>query len=99
MQTEIVNGHEVSWDGRTVWVNSGVDGSSVGRFGPGGVDVHHPVSVQIEIGRVCLACSPRADRAGWESFKEAMQSHYAVAVPDEAMPRFLELAGPLERQP
>lgn len=90
MNVKFVKGHELSWDGKTVWVNSGVDGSNIGRFGRGGVDVHHSATVQIETGKQCLSCSSRSDHAGWESFKEAMQTHYQVTIPEEAMPNFLK---------
>lgn len=38
MRTEIINGHEVTTDGDTVWIN-GRDGCNVARFGRGGADL------------------------------------------------------------
>jgi hypothetical protein len=92
MVSAMLNGHEVLWDGRTVWVNSGVDGSSIGRFSSGGVDVHFPASVQTETGKQCLACTSSCDRAAWDFFKTKMLEHYGVTIPDAAMPHALSFA-------
>ena len=91
MNGTIGNGHEVIWDGRNVWVNSGVDGSSIGRFGMGGVDVHRSVSEQIETGTECLDCIRANGLDGFRYFQASVLKHYGVSVPDEALPNRLAL--------
>ncbi len=69
-------GAEITGDGRTVWVNSVVDGGCIGRFNrDGGVDVHVPMTVQVETGHQCLECSRTPD---WEVFVVAMEKHYGI---------------------
>lgn len=94
MRSRIVDGHEVAWDGRTVWVNSGVDGCSLARFSRAGIDVHKPASEQSLSGNPCLACRHRSGEdmtlEDWSEFKALMREHHAVAVPDDAMPDYLK---------
>ncbi len=85
------NGHQITWDGRTVWVNSGKDGSSIGRFSHVGADIHHPVKEQIRTGKQCLACFDDGSTAGWEKFRALMREHYGVQVPDRAIPDDLDV--------
>jgi hypothetical protein len=90
----MVDGHEVAWDGRTVWVNSGVDGGSLARFSHAGIDVHKPAAEQSLSGNPCLACSHRGGKAmtlaDWSEFKALMVQHHTVSVPDAAMPDYLK---------
>jgi hypothetical protein len=85
--------HEVTWDGRTVWVNSGIDGGSLARFSRAGVDVHTSTSEQLLSGRQCLACTHRRGEdmtlAAWAQFKALVRHFYAVTIPDAAMPDYL----------
>jgi len=89
-----VDGHEVAWDGRTVWVNSGEDGSSIGRFSRAGIDVHKPAAEQCLSGDPCLACSHRGGNPmtaeDWQTFRALVQEHYSIAVPEDAMPDYLK---------
>lgn len=89
-----VDGHEVAWDGRTVWVNSGVDGSSIARFSHVGIDVHKPAAEQCLSGDPCLACSHRNGEPmtgpDWEKFRALVYQHYAVRVPQGAIPDYLK---------
>jgi len=96
MKTKIVNGHEVLWDGRTVWVNSGVDGMSLARFSAVGIDVHKTAEEQSMSSSPCLACSHRAGAPmsleDWQRFQDLMREHHEVAVPDDVMPDYLKEA-------
>jgi len=80
-------GNEIVWDGRTVWVNSGKDGSSIGRFSQFGVDVHVTATEQVETGKQCLGCSKDGSAKGWETFCALMAKHYNVTVPAESVPK------------
>lgn len=80
--------HEVivSPCGKTVWVNSGVDGSCIGRFSKTfGVDVHTSGSAQLEGQRECLFCTHGfADRDLWMRFRQEMLAHHGVTL-DEGL--------------
>jgi hypothetical protein len=90
----VVDGHEVAWDGRTVWVNSGTDGTSIGRFSHAGIDVHKPASEQSLSGNPCLACSHRGGESmtaeDWQTFRALVLEHYSIDVPEDAMPDYLK---------
>ena len=67
---------EITSDGRTVWVNSGVNGANIGRFNVrSGIDIHKPPDEQMESGTQCLHCSPEPD---WEEFVSGMAAHYGI---------------------
>jgi len=84
------NGNEILWDGKTVWVNSGQDCSSIWRFSQFGIDVHVTATVQIETGQQCLDCSKDNSLEGWERFCESVRKHYQIRVPKEARPKYLD---------
>jgi hypothetical protein len=98
MRTKIVNGHEVTWDGRTVWVNSGVDGKSLARFSKVGIDVHKPSAEQVFAGNPCIACFHRDGDAmtqeDWQTFQRLMVEHHQTAVPNKAQPDYLKREAP-----
>jgi hypothetical protein len=48
---------EITTDGKTVWVNDS-QGCCIGRFSKHGIDVHHGIETQMEIGKQCLDCKP-----------------------------------------
>lgn len=80
---------QIDSDGRTVWVNDHTS-TCIGRFGFGGVDIHHSWEEQIERGQQCLACEKGpTDRGHWERFKAKMFQHYKVVVTDRHMPHRL----------
>lgn len=80
--------HDITSDGRTVWVN-GADGA-LGRFGINGIDVHQPLTVTVRAGSECLHCThARTTRADWDVFVAKMREHFGIEVPDEHMPRRL----------
>ena len=75
---------DISTDGRTVWVN-GADGSCIGRFSKRfGLDVHKSATDQMAGGSQCLHCTHEpAGPAAWSQFREQMQLHYKIDVPDD----------------
>lgn len=94
MKTEIVGGHEISTDGRTVWINSGVTGMAIGRFGVNAIDIHtHDAGA-------CLDCSvgsggsdllPETTILDWHKFKRGVRHHFGIEVPDSFLPSRLRL--------
>lgn len=93
MHSQMSNGNEVAWDGRTVWVNSGEDGMSLGRFSRFGIDVHKTTKEQLRTGTQCLACShgngDSMKLSDWSRFRELMAKHHQTHIPEEATPRYL----------
>ena len=81
---------EVLSDGRTVWVNAN-DGSSIGRFGFGGIDIHKEVSAQKD-GTQCLDCTHKTpDLNDWRRFVDGMLTHHGVHVSEKHRPTWLSL--------
>jgi hypothetical protein len=81
--------HEILSAANAVWVNDAT-GHCIGRFGRLGIDVHHPVAVQLEHGGQCQACTHgRTTEAEWQRFRQLMWEHHQVRVPDSARPGFL----------
>ena len=81
--------HEVTWDGRTVWVNSGNDGSNIARFTPFGVDVHTTATEQMVGTGQCHACTSEPNgttRESWDLFVAKVREHHSIEVPIKAMP-------------
>jgi hypothetical protein len=77
-------------DGITVWINDAV--SCLGRFGRGGIDIHHRFDPDAKYGTECLYCTHTPPTlADWETFKEKMLELHGITVDDEVMPtRFIE---------
>jgi hypothetical protein len=75
---------EVSASGNTVWINSGVDGSCIGRFDKRfGLDVHRSGTEQLQGMSECLHCTHGpAGYAEWREFQQLMYKHYNIAIPD-----------------
>lgn len=71
-------------------MNSGEDGTCVGRFCRSGVDVHRTGKEQSIVGRECIDCFDDTTIAGWRRFVELMGQHHGVIVSDEAMPERLK---------
>ncbi|APU88921.1 hypothetical protein Rctr197k_115 [Virus Rctr197k] len=90
MKSDVIHGHQVVSDGKTVWVN-GPDGGCVARFSfTGGIDIHKTAMKQIETGKACLDCKPGpSTSADWEHFKEQVALHYALVIPDDHRPEAL----------
>jgi hypothetical protein len=81
---------EVFGDGRTVWVNSGTTGASIGRFSWAGIDIHHDAEEQLTLGKQCLDCKRGPTTLeDWVHFVDGMKQHFGAIVPQSLMPRFL----------
>lgn len=90
MRGRMIDGHEVTTDGRTVWVNSGVNGSNIARFSRAGIDVHNTFDVQREKGTECLFCTHEpTNNEDWKKFQDSVREHYGVNIPDEFKPDWL----------
>ena len=80
----IINGFEISGDGRTVWVN-GPDGCNVARFSArAGIDVHKRTEDQMRDSTVCIDCSPEPD---WDRFVAAVEQAHGIRVPSRYKPK------------
>lgn len=70
-----------------LWVNSGEDGSCLGRVDlRSGIDLHLTVAEQFNTGRQCLDCThlpPTKDE--WNRFRAGLLEHYGVDVPEDAL--------------
>lgn len=67
-----------------VWIHS-EDGSTVGRFGRNGIDIHNTFTVQQETGVQCLLCTHRpVTPDDWALFREMALDLWAVDVPEDA---------------
>lgn len=81
--------HEVIISKRTrkVWVNSDVDGSSIGRFcARTGMDVHRTGTEQMAGLGECLHCTHGpATRDDWLTFIAKMHEHYGVVIKHDAL--------------
>lgn len=80
---KIHNEVEVSPRGDTVWVNSGDDGSCIGRFSKRfGIDVHRTGTEQMAGKGECIHCTHApAGQADWEVFCDMMLRHHATFIP------------------
>lgn len=82
--------HEVTSDGRVVWVNSAETGMCLGRFGRGGIDIHHDIEMQKAEGKQCLHCTHTLPtEKDWHTFVTKMKEHYEVSVGEEHRPKWL----------
>jgi hypothetical protein len=82
MRTVVIgDDYEISYDGRTVWVNRD---ALLGRFSRTGIDIH--------INGVCgdETCIPGLTNVGsWNKFKSLMMAMHQIEVGDKYMPKFL----------
>lgn len=82
--------HQVIGNGFTVWVNSGVDGSSLARFSKFGIDIHTSAQEQMDGGPQCLLCTHTKPTAlEWVMFCQKVEGIYGVIIPDNIRPKFL----------
>lgn len=76
---------EVSRLRDTVWIHSFADGSTVGRFGKMGVDIHNSVSEQLAGAPQCRLCTHgKVTLEDWELFREKAVEFWGVNVPEDA---------------
>lgn len=82
--------HEVCSNTQTVWVNSGLTGCSLGRFGKFGIDIHHDVAEQMQSGEHCLGCTHTTPTVqDWYHFVSEMKRVYGVVVDEEHRPEWI----------
>lgn len=82
-------GHQILWDGQTVWVNSCEDGSSIARFSRVSVDIHKSATEQIATGDQCLACfHVEYPSHAWNKFIRLLFEYYGVEAPEAARPAY-----------
>lgn len=83
--------HEVCSNTQTVWVNSCIDGSCIGRFSKFGIDIHCDVETQMRTGAQCLDCTHDTPTVeDWQRFVHGMLIVYGVEVSEEHRPEWLE---------
>lgn len=81
---------EIFTDGRTVWINAS-DGSSVGRFGRMGIDIHTSADDQMNGAPQCLACThERTTVSDWHKFQVLMKQHFDIDIDVSLMPMYLQ---------
>lgn len=83
IQERTIDGHQVIWDGRTVWINDPA-GTNRARYNGrlGHMDVHHDLEMQARLGRQCASCGT----ADWETFTAAVKNHLGIELPDDMRP-------------
>ena len=78
--------YEVEWSviNDAVWIHAS-DGSTVGRFGKMGVDLHTTATEQLKGKPQCRLCTHgRPSVEDWELFKNKAMEWWGVEVPDDA---------------
>lgn len=78
-----------------IWIHAS-DGSTVGRFGRMGVDLHNTVSEQMQGLPQCRLCTHgRPGAVEWQLFRDKALEWWGIAVPENAFnPDFLMPAEP-----
>lgn len=83
---------EVAESRNTVWIHAS-DGSTVGRFGRMGVDLHNSISEQLAGKPECRLCTHgRVTKEDWALFREKAKDFWGVTVPEDAFDPDLLLA-------
>lgn len=68
-----------------LWIH-GPDGSTVGRFGLMGIDLHNSITEQLNGAPQCRLCTPGpATLEHWELFREKAKEWWGVDVPVDAI--------------
>lgn len=68
-----------------IWIHSCSDGSTVGRFGRMGIDLHNTVTEQLAGMPECRLCTHgQPSKADWQLFREKALEFWGVNVPDVA---------------
>ncbi|MFT6904200.1 MAG: hypothetical protein ACJAS1_000850 [Oleiphilaceae bacterium] len=76
---------ELSQTRDVVWIHSFDDGSTVGRFGRMGVDIHNSVTEQLNGASECRLCTHgKVTRSDWDLFREKALEFWQVNVSDDA---------------
>lgn len=75
---------EVATSRNAVWIHAS-DGSTVGRFGRMGVDLHNSVSDQMAGSPECRLCTHgKVTKKDWELFRQKAKEFWGVEVPEDA---------------
>lgn len=86
MNEDVVDGHQVLSDGRTVWVNDAT-GYAVARFSSKGIDIHQAAGCD---GGECLFCThEETSDADWVLFRQKMVELKNIYVPERHKPKWL----------
>lgn len=80
---------QISLSRDVVWVHAS-DGSTVGRFGKMGIDIHTSVTEQMKGASQCDLCTHgRVTAHDWDTFRREALTRWGVVIPDDAFdPRF-----------
>lgn len=71
---------------RALWVHDSTDGSTVGRFGRMGVDIHNSVTDQMNGKPECLFCTHgKAGVEDWELFRKKAKELWDLNIPVDAI--------------
>lgn len=67
-----------------VWIHAS-DGSTTGRFGKFGVDLHNTITEQLDGKPQCRLCTHgKVSRSDWKLFREKALEWWGVNIPDDA---------------
>lgn len=68
-----------------LWIHSAADGSTVGRFGKFGIDLHNTITDQMAGLPQCRLCTHhRPTQADWDQFRALALKWWGVEVPEDA---------------
>lgn len=68
----------------TVWIHAS-DGSTVGRFGKMGIDMHNTVTQQLQGETQCRLCTHnRVKQHDWDLFVEKSNEFWGVTIPRDS---------------
>ncbi|HCE7248407.1 TPA: hypothetical protein NHR53_006292 [Pseudomonas aeruginosa] len=75
---------QIADNNSAVWVHSS-DGSTVGRFGRMGIDLHNTVTEMMAGAPQCRLCTHgMPSLADWQLFREKVREWWGVDVPEDA---------------
>jgi hypothetical protein len=86
--------YEAEWSNLkdVVWIHAS-DGSTVGRFGRMGVDLHNTVTEQMAGAPECRLCTHgKVTAEDWKLFREKSKEFWGVDIPEEAFDKDLLLS-------
>jgi hypothetical protein len=82
--------HQVSGDGKTVWVDDNM-GGCIARFSKHGIDIHATTEQQIETGLPCLFCTHVVPGpSDWDLFVKKVRELHGVKILKSFMPDFIK---------
>lgn len=76
---------QLSENRSAVWIHCQADGSTVGRFGRMGMDMHNTVTQQMSGMPECRLCTHgKPSLADWDQFRHLAKAWWGVEVPPDA---------------